>query len=187
MSIAPLPLLYATRTSFLSRLRADIHFLQGRRAIRQLDYVPPMHRHPLSIMKSSTSLKKLVQQVSHVSPERQADERFQKIIYNYNGANALKLIHRFIDKRQPHLRDYPQRVDESDIWSANINPQKSDILVYERRFQRLWILFLHRKGLHRFEERQPSGIKQNATVGRSLYDIYMAGRLVLKKRSNQNG
>jgi len=140
-----------------------------------------MHRHPLSIIKSSTGLEKLIKVASQVSPERMADERFQKVMAVYNGANALKLIHRFIDKRQPHLLEYPQRVDGSDILSTDINPQQSDILVYERRFQRLWIRFLHRKGLHRYEGRLPGGVQQSGTVARSLYELYGAGRLFLEE------
>jgi hypothetical protein len=136
-----------------------------------------MHLHPLSLIRHSAGLKKLIQAAFQVSPERQAGEQFQKIMSICNGANALRLIHRFIDRRQLHLLKYPKRVDASDI-----NPQQSHIFVYERRLQRLWIRLLHRKGLHRFDTRLANGVRHDVKVGQSLYEIYTARRLFLEEK-----
>ena len=139
-----------------------------------------MHRHPVSIIRSNPGIQKLIQVASQMAPERQAGEKFQKIMSIYNAANALKLINRFIDRRQDPLLEYPRQPDGSDLWNTAINPKVSENLVYERRLQRLWIRFLHRKGLHQYARREGNRAAQEVKLLQALHQIYMVGRVFLE-------
>lgn len=138
-----------------------------------------MHRHPDTIIIATEAVNKLLRAAQQIAPERLAGEQFQKILSIYNAANALKLLNRFLDKRQDPLIAYP-RPDGLDLWSPHINPNYSKNLIYERKLQRLWIRMLHKKGLWRYTGRRAHRLLQDHKNLADLAGIYTFGRMLLE-------
>ena len=143
-----------------------------------------MHRHPGTIMMATNRVNKLLAAAQQIAPERLAGEKFQEILSIYNAGNALKLVDRFLDKRQDPLLAYP-RPDGLDLWSPHINPKFSKNLIYERKLQRLWIRMLHKKGLWQYKQRTGNRILQDHKNLTDLANFYILGCVFLEDEVNR--
>jgi hypothetical protein len=142
-------------------------------------YGPPMHRNPRSTIRPSFRMIKLFKIVSEIAPQVQAGEQFQTILSIFDAANALKLLHRFIDRKQAIMKkQFQVDGDEETIMSYAVNPAQHRQFDHELRLQKIFVRLLHVKGLTSYVG---SGSPMNQAYLYSLGWIYKIARLLLEE------
>lgn len=139
-------------------------------------YGPPMHRNPRSTIRPSDRMNKLFKIASEIAPQVQARDQFQTLMSIFDGANALKLLHRFVDRTQPIMKR--QYEDDIDIMTKAVNPAQRKQFDHELRLRKIFIRLLHVGGLTSFVG---PGLPMNDTYLRSFGRIYRNARLLLEE------
>lgn len=140
-------------------------------------YRPPMHRDPRSTIRPSMRMSKLFNVKSQISPQVQAREQFQTIMSIFDGANALKLLHRFVDRKQAAMAAEYDAGEPLDIMNYEVNPAQHRQFDHELRLQQIFVRLLHLRGLTRFT----GDGKLDKTHLYSLYRVYKNARLMLEE------
>lgn len=103
---------------------------------------PPMHWHPRTMIAAGRELHALR---NATKPPPTAASTAEKLNSYLTSANSLKLLHRFVDFRQPGLSRVPLPDGTNIVGSSTGDYQNS--LVHEWMFRRIFIRFLHLPGL----------------------------------------
>lgn len=106
---------------------------------------PPMHWHPRTIIAAGRDLNVLRDAAKTHPPPPTAASAAEKVISYLTSANSLKLLHRFVDSRQPNLLQVPLP-DGSNIIDHSTGDDDNSLL-HEWMFCRIFVRFLHLPGI----------------------------------------
>jgi len=95
----------------------------------------------------------------------------------FDGANALKLLHRFLDRKQAAMTDNVQPDDPLSAMNPSVNPKQHKQFDFEHRLHRIFVRLLHLKGLTSFA----GPVGPDKTYLFSLYKVYSVARMLLEE------
>jgi hypothetical protein len=122
-------------------------------------------------------MNKLFKIVSNIAPQVQAGEQFQTIMSIFDGANALKLLHRFVDKKQAVIKEEYHAGEPQSIMIYAVNPAQHRQFDHELRLQKIFVRLLHLRGLTKYV----GAGKVDRTYLYSLYRVYKNARFLLEE------